>query len=188
MECKCLCYNKNYQHKFEEKLKKQSFNTYKFFNRSNNKKFILLSQKGVYLYEYMDDWEEFNDISLPENEDFYSHLNMEDITDADYALEKRVFNDFEIKNLGEYHDLYVQSDTLLLDGLFQIFRNLCLEIYELDPAQILPAPGLACQAVLKKTKVKSDLLTYIDMLLMVQKGIREYFTLFFDMQKLITNT
>ena len=62
----------------------------------------------------MDDWEKFNETSLPEKEDFYSHLNMEDITDADYAHAKRVSKDFEIKHLGEYHDLYVQSDTLLL--------------------------------------------------------------------------
>ena len=68
-------------------------------------------QKGVYPYEYMDDWEKFNETSLPEKEDFYSHLNMEDITDVDYALAKRVCKDFEIKDLGEYHDLYVQIHT-----------------------------------------------------------------------------
>ena len=110
--------------------------------------------------------------TLPEKEDFYSHLNMEDITDADYAHAKRVCKDFEIKNLGEYHDLYVQSNTLLLADVFENFRNMCLEIYELDPAKFLSAPGLAWQAALKKTKVKLDLLTDIDMLLMVEKGIR----------------
>ena len=120
----------------------------------------------------MDDWEKFNETSLPEKEDFYSHLNMEDITDADYAHAKRVCKDFEIKNLGEYHDLYVQSNTLLLADVFENFRNMCLKIYELDPAKFLSAPGLAWQAALKKTKVKLDLLTDIDMLLMVEKGIR----------------
>ena len=64
-------------------------------------------QKIVYPYEYMDDWENFSESSLPEKEDFYSHLNMENITDADYAHAKRVSKDCEIKNLGEYHDLYV---------------------------------------------------------------------------------
>ena len=81
-------------------------------------------QKGVYSYEYMDDWEKLNETLLPEKEDFYSHLIMEDITDADYAHSKRVCKDFEIKNLGEYHDLYVQSDTLLLADVFENFRNM----------------------------------------------------------------
>ena len=129
-------------------------------------------QKGVFPYEYMDDWEIFNESSLPEKEDFYSHLNMEDITDVDYAHGKRFCKDFEVKNLGEYHDLYVQSDTLLLADIFQKFRNMCIEIYELDSAKFLSSPGLAWQAALKKTKVKLDLLTNIDMLFMAEKGIR----------------
>ena len=79
---------------------------------------------------------------------------------------------FEIKNLGEYHDLYVQCDTLLLADVFENFRDKCIEIYELDPAHFLSAPGLAWQACLKKTKVELELLTDIDMLLMVEKGIR----------------
>ena len=85
----------------------------------------------------MDDWEKFSEISLPEKEESYSHLNMEDITDADYVHAKRVCNNFRIKNLGEYHDLYVQSDTLLFDDVFKNFRNMCLEIYELDPEKFL---------------------------------------------------
>ena len=74
--------NKNYQHKFDEKLKKRFFNAYKFSNHDNNK-FILLWRKGVCFYEHMDDWEKFNETSMPEKEDFYSHLNMEGVTDAD---------------------------------------------------------------------------------------------------------
>ena len=79
---------------------------------------------------------------------------------------------FEIKNQGENHDLYVLSDTLLLADVFENFRDKCIEIYELDPAHFLSAPGLAWQACLKKTKVKLELLTDIDMLLMVEEGIR----------------
>ena len=71
-------------------------------------------QKGVCSYEYMNDCEKFNETSLPEKEDIYSHLNMKDITDADYAHKKRVCKDFEIKNLAEYYDFYVQIDALLL--------------------------------------------------------------------------
>ena len=98
-EYKYLCCNKNYQYKFDEKLKEQFFNTYTFSSH-DNKKIILLLRKGVYRYEYIDDWEKFNETSLPEKKDFDSDLNMEDITDADDAHAKRVCKDFEIKNLG----------------------------------------------------------------------------------------
>ena len=167
-----MCCNKNYKCKFDKKLKEQFFNTYKFSDHDFNK-FILLLQKGVSLYEYMDDWEKFNETSLPEKEDFYSHLNMEDITDADYSHAKKVYKDFHRKKLGEYHDLYVQIDTVLLVDVFENLWNMCLEIYGLDPAKFLLAPALAWQAVLKKTKVKLNFLTDIDVLLMVEKGIRE---------------
>ena len=85
----------------------------------------------------MGDLEKFNETLLPETEDFYSQLNMEGITDADYAHAKRVCKDFEIKNLEEYHNLYVQSHTLLLADVFENFQNMCLKIYELDPAKFL---------------------------------------------------
>ena len=97
---------------------------------------------------------------------------MEDITDADYEHTKRVCKDFEIKDLREHHDLYVQSDTLLSADIFGKFRNMCLKIYKLSTAKCLSAHGLAWQAPLKKTNVKLDLVTNIDMLLMVEKGIR----------------
>ena len=89
IEYNCLCCYKNYQHKFHKKLMEQFFSTCKFSNHDNNK-FILSLQKDVYPFEYMDDWEKFSETSLPKKEDFYSHLNMEDITDADYAHSKRV--------------------------------------------------------------------------------------------------
>ena len=91
--------NKSYQQKFNQKLKKRIFNTYEFSNQDNNK-FILLLRKGVYSYEYMDDCEKFNETSLPGKEVFYSHLNMEDINDADYAHAKAVSKDFKEKKIG----------------------------------------------------------------------------------------
>ena len=97
---------------------------------------------------------------------------MEDITDAGYAHAKRVCKDFEIKHLREYHNLYAQSDILLLAEIFENFRNICLEIYELDPAKFLSAPGLSSEAVSKKAKVKLDLFTDIDRKILVEKGIR----------------
>ena len=99
--------------------------------------------KGVYPYDYIDDWEKFNETSLPEKAPFYSHFNMEDITDVDYVHAKRVCKDSEIKHLGEYHDFYVQSDTFLLADVIENFRIMCLEMYELDPAKFLSVPGLA---------------------------------------------
>ena len=83
-----------------------------------------------------------------------------------------MFEEFKLKNLGDYHNLYVQGDTLLFADVFENFRNKCIEIYELDPAHFLSASGLAWQACLKETEVKLQLLTDIDMLLMVEKGIR----------------
>ena len=120
----------------------------------------------------MDDWEKFNQPTLPEKEKFYSNLNMEGITEADYMPIKRVCKDFEIKNLGEYHDLYFKSDTLPLADVFENFSKMCLQIYHLDPVKSLSAPGLAWQTALKKTEVKLELLNDTDMLLMVEKGTR----------------
>ena len=97
---------------------------------------------------------------------------MEDITDADYKHAKGVWNDFKVKSQDEYYDLYVQSDSLLLADVFQNCRIKCIEIYELDPAHFLSAPGIAWEAYLKKTEIEIELLTDVDMLLMVEKGSR----------------
>ena len=107
----------------------------------------------------MDSWKRFKEESLPDKESFYSELNKEGITDKDYAHAQKVWDTLNIKNLGEYHDLYVQFDTALLADVFESFRDKCLEIYELDPAHFLSAPGLAWQACLKKSQVKLELLT-----------------------------
>ena len=120
----------------------------------------------------MDSWERFDENTIPPKEAFYSKLNLENITYKDYEHVKKVWETFETKNLGEYHDLYVQCDTFLLAEVFENFRNKCIEIYQLDPAHFLSAPGLAWQVCLKKTKVELDLLTDIDMLLKVEKGTR----------------
>ena len=85
----------------------------------------------------------FDETSLPDKEAFYSKLNMEDLTNVDYKHVNNVFKEFELRNLGKYHDLYVQSDTLLLAEVFENFRNTCIKVYELDPAHFLTAPGLA---------------------------------------------
>ena len=97
---------------------------------------------------------------------------MEDITDVDYRHGKTVFEYLINENVGDYHDLYVKSDTLLFADVFENFRNMCIKVYELDPTHFLSAPGLAWQACLKKPEIKLELLTDVDMLLMVERGIR----------------
>ena len=133
---------KNYEKNFNEDLIRRFANTYEFCNRDLNK-FIFLLRKCVYPYEYMDSWQRFDETSLPDKEASYSNLNMEDITDVDYRHGKAVFEYFLNKNLGDYHDLYVQSDTLLLADVFENFRNMCIKVYEPDPAHFLSAPALA---------------------------------------------
>ena len=183
---RCFRCKKNYEKNFNKELIQRFANTYEFCNGDLNK-FILLLRKGVYLYEYMDSWQRFNETSLSDKETFYCNLNMEDITDVDYRHEKIVFEYLINKNLGDYYDLCVQSDTFFLADVFENFRNTCIKVYELDPAHFLSAPGLAWQACSKKTEVKLELLTGVDMLLMVEKGIRGGICHAMIMQKQIIN-
>ena len=106
-------------------------------------KSILLLRKGDYPYEDMDNWEKFDKTTIPPKEAFYSKLNLKGISDADYEHTQKAWEVFEIKDCSKYHDLYAQSDTLLLADVFENFRNMCLEIYELDPVYFVSAPGLA---------------------------------------------
>ena len=170
LNCKsCLDYIKTKNKKLI--LIERFASTYEFCNKSLNK-FNLLLRKGVYPYEYMDNWERFNETSLPNKESFYSNLNMENIDDIDYRHGNNVLKRFKLKKLGEYHDLYVQRDTLLLADVFENFRNTCIKVYEFDPAHFLSLPGLAWQACLKNTNIKLELLTDYDVLLMVEEGKR----------------
>ena len=168
---RCFSCKKNYEKDFNKDVIQRFANIYEFCNGDLNI-FVLLLRKGVYPYEYMDNWQRFNESSLPDKKAFYSNLNMNNITDVDYRHGKKIFKKFKLKHLGDYHDLHVQSDTLLLADVFENFRNTCIKVYELDLAHILSAPGLAWQACLKKTMIKLELLTDVDMLLMVEKGIR----------------
>ena len=145
---KCFNCKQYYEKYFNKELIKKFANTYRFCHK-NLHKFVLLLRKGVYPYKYMDNWERFNETSLPSKEAFYSKLNMENIDDIDYRHGNNVFKRFKLKNLGDYHDLYVQSDTLLLADVFENFRKTCLKVYELDPTHFLSAPGLAWQSCLK---------------------------------------
>ena len=139
---KCFECKKNYKKEFNKELIKRFANIHEFCSVDINK-FILLLRKGVYPFEYMDSWERFDETSLPDKEAFYSNLNMEDITDVDYRHANRVFKSLNNENLGNCHDLYVESDTLLLADVFENFRNMCIKVCKLDLAHFLSAPGLA---------------------------------------------
>ena len=109
----CLESKKNYNKDCNKELIKRFANTYEFCNVDINK-FVSFLRKGVYPYECMDSWERFGETSLPDKKAFYSELNLKGITDKDYTHAQKVFEEFELKNLGDYHDLYVQSDHCCL--------------------------------------------------------------------------
>ena len=131
----------------------------------------LLIRKGVYPYEYMDSWEKFRS-ELPSIDKFYSKLSISGISKEDYQHAKNVWDKFKLKNMGDYHDLYLETDVILVANVFKSFRKVCIENYGLDLAHFYTAPGLAWKACLKKTGVNLELLTDPDMLLMFEHGIR----------------
>ena len=128
----------------------------------------MLSKKSLYPYEYINEWKRFDETALSKKEEFHNNVNMEDNTDVNYMHGKRVCKVFLVTNLGQYHDLCLISDTLLLADVFKNFRKMSSKIYQLDLVKL--RSGLAWQAALKKVEVKLGLLTDIDMLLMVAKN------------------
>ena len=132
----------------------------------------LLIRKGIYPYEYMDSWDRLEETKLPSIKAFYSNLNMSGVSDEDYEHARKVWREFRVRNMGEYHDLYLRTDVILLANVFKSFRRVCLEKYGLDSLHFYTAPGLAWKACLKKTEVKLELLFDPDMLLMFERGIR----------------
>ncbi|KAL9988273.1 hypothetical protein ACROYT_G002704 [Oculina patagonica] len=134
-------------------------------------KLNLMSRKGVYCYDYMDSFDKFNE-KLPKKEDFYSILNNEHISDEDYQHVKNVWKMFKINNMGEYHDLYLKSDVLLLSDVFESFRKTCLEYYKLDPCHYFTSPALSWDSMLKMTGIELELMTDIDMHQFIEMGMR----------------
>ena len=135
------------------------------------KRLNLMSQKGVYPYDLMDSFEKFNQMELPTKDQFYSILNTQHITDDEFDNAKKVWKTFKIKTMGEYHDLYLGSNVLLLANVFENFRKTCMQYYKLDPCHYFMSPGLSCYAMLKMTNIKLELMTDIDMFQFIKKGM-----------------
>ena len=125
---KCSSCKKNYEKDFNNALIKRFANTYEFCNKDTNK-FVLLLRKCFYPYDYMDSWDIFDETSLTDKKGFYSEFHLKGITNKDYTQAQKVFEEFRLKNLGDYHESYVQSDTLLLTNVLEDFRNSGIEIY-----------------------------------------------------------
>ena len=134
------------------------------FENYNCHQLELLIRKGIYPNKYMDSWDKFEEKSLPSIEKFYS--------DRDYKHACRIWPEFGIRYMGEYHDLYLRTDVVLLANVFKSFRRVCLENYGLNPSHFYTAAGLARKACLIKTGIRLELLLDPDMLLMFERGIR----------------
>ena len=120
----------------------------------------------------MDSFNRFEETKNPPKDVYYSILNDQEITDEDYEHSIKIWKEDHIKNLGEYHDLYLKIDVLLLTEIFENFRNVCLKNYELDPAHYYTSPGLSWYALLKFSKQKLELLSDINMIQFIESGIR----------------
>ena len=136
------------------------------------KRLNLMSQKGVYPYDFMDSFEKFNQMKLPTKDQFYSILNDQHIADDEYDHAKKVWKTFKIKTMGEYHNLYLGSNVLLLTDVFKNFRKTCMQYYKLDPCDYFTSPGLSWDATLKMANIKLELMTDIDMFQFIKKGMR----------------
>ena len=134
--------------------------------------FNLMKQKGIYPYDHMDSFDRFNETKLPIQQDFYSILNNEHISDEQYKHAQNVWDTFNLKTMGDCHDLYLKSDILLLADVFENFRKTCLQYYKLDPCHYFTSPGLSWDAMLKMTDIKLELMVDIDMFQFIEKGMR----------------
>ena len=147
----------------------------------------LLTRKGVYRYEYVNSWDRFNETHLLPIDAFYSNLNMSSISEEDYQHAQRVWKEFGIRDLGDYHDLYLRTDVVLLANVYEAFRDTFLKHYKLDLVHFYTSPGLAWKAYLKRTRIKLELLTDPDMLLMFGESEVELLKWFVNTHRQIIN-
>ena len=133
--------------------------------------FQMLTRKGVYPYSYMDSHEKFDEKCLPGKEHFYNDLSKEDITEEEYTFAKEVWNIFNLENMGQLHDLYMETDVMLLADVFETFRDVSLKNYKLDPAHFTTAPSLSWTACLKQTGIQLEIPRDPDMHLLFDRGL-----------------
>ena len=163
--------------KYENNQKRENWQEkFKFSCRNPYVKTIedldLLTDKGVYPYDYFDDFDKFRDKQLPPKKEFYSRLTESNISDDEYERAVKLWEHFGIRNLGEYHDLYLRTDVLLLTDIFENFRDLCLEYYKLDPAHYFTLPNFAWDAMLLMTDITINPMGDQEMYEMVERGLR----------------
>ncbi|CAG9814139.1 unnamed protein product [Phaedon cochleariae] len=144
----------------------------KEFSDVNETKFALLTRKGVFPYDYVDNVERLDESELPSIQNFYNKLNDTNISDDDYAHARKVWESFELKSLGEYSDLYMRTDIPLLADVMENFRASSLKTYGLDPAWYYTMPGYTWDCMLKYTGCKLQIIKDIDMVMFVEQAIR----------------
>ena len=131
-----------------------------------------MTKKGIYPYDYMDSFDRFDEVALPPKDSFYSILTDEHVSEEEYQHAQNVWDAFDLKTMGQYHDLYLKTDVLLLADVFENFRKTCLQHYKLDPCHYYTSPGLAWDAMLKMTGIELELMTDVDMFQFIEKGMR----------------
>jgi hypothetical protein len=142
------------------------------FGKISDEKFDKLLRKRIYPYEFMDSFDKFECTELPKRKDFYSSLNFSDISKEDYNSAKYIWEEFKCKNLGDFHNIYVLLDTVLLADVFNTFRKKTLSIYGLDPCHYFSIPTLSWNAMLKLTGVQLELINDIDMYIFIENNIK----------------
>ena len=154
-------------------VKNSSDNDFKNLSKEFSGEFLeLVKQKGVYPYEYMDSSDKFSENKLPDRSKFFSSLKDECISEKDYLKAFDIWSVSTMNSMGDYYDLYLKTDVLLLAGVFEKFINTCLECYGLDPCHYFSSPGLSWNAMLKMTEIELDLISDIDIHLFSEKEIR----------------
>ena len=152
-------------------VKDLSDNDFKYLSEEFSGEFLqLVKQKGVYPFEYMNSFKKFSENKLPDRCKFFSSLK--DVCIKDYLKADNIWNEFKMNTMGDYHDLYLKTDVLLLADVFEKVINTCLDYYGLDPCHYFTDPGLSWDAMLKITKIELDLISDIDMYLFIEKGMR----------------
>ncbi|XP_062569833.1 uncharacterized protein LOC134231854, partial [Saccostrea cucullata] len=157
-----------------QNLKSSGDTHFKYFNRhfQTEKEKTLLLRKGVYPYSFVTDASKFMTKQLPHKSAFYNSLSKTDISDEEYNHAQLVWDEMKMTTMGDYHDVYLLCDVLLLADVFERFKEVSIESFDLDPAQYFTLAGMCWSARLKMTKVELELLTDIDQYQMIEKGIR----------------